>query len=260
MIFRSNIPVLYSENVRRSIDYYTKVLGFEHKWEWDDPPTFGGVSRDLVEIYFCEKSQGHPGTWVYLILDKVDELYERAKANGAKILSAPENREWGMREMLVEDPDGHVLRCAQPVGRHREKSGHLPENIILTERIPTVSEYQKLVKAVDWSLKQEAVVEKLLKAPVYSIVAEEASDKNVIGCVLLLGDGASFYYVKDMMVEPQYQNKHIGTALMQKVHEWLEEHAAPDALVGLYTGENLAPFYRQFGFRESFGMTRRIRK
>src|SRR5690349_14590013 len=113
MIFKNNIPVLYSENVRRSIEYYTNVLGFEHQWEWDDPPTFGGVSKDLVEIFFSEKSQGHPGTWVYMIVDNVDEFYEKAKANGARFLSPPENREWGLRETVVEDPDGHVLRVGQ---------------------------------------------------------------------------------------------------------------------------------------------------
>jgi hypothetical protein len=45
---------------------------------------------------------------------------------------------------------------------------------------------------------------------------------------------------------------------MQKVNDWIEENAAPGSLVGLYTGENLAPFYRQFGFSEGFGMCRRI--
>ena len=60
-----------------------------------------------------------------------------------------------------------------------------------------------------------------------------------------------------MMVHPDYQCKRVGTALMQKLNDWLEGHAAPEALVGLYTGENLAPFYRQFGFRESFGMSKR---
>jgi hypothetical protein len=44
---------------------------------------------------------------------------------------------------------------------------------------------------------------------------------------------------------------------MEKLNEWLELHAPPEALIGLYTGENLASFYRQFGFRPSFGMCRR---
>ena len=91
----------------------------------------------------------------------------------------------------------------------------------------------------------------------HAAVAIDDTNNRTAGCVLLLGDGASFYYVKDMMVHPDYQSKHVGTALMHQLNLWLETNAVPDALVGLYTGENLAPFYRQFGFVESFGMCKR---
>jgi GNAT superfamily N-acetyltransferase len=260
MLFKHSVPILYSENVRRSLDYYTQVLGFDSKWEWDDPPTFGGVCKNLVEIFFCEKGQGHPGTWLSVMVDNVDEFYEKVKARGARIRSVPENMEWGLREMLVEDPDGHILRFGQSIARKRDKSGEVPEALRIVERAPTVEEYQRLVTAVEWYVKEDTLVEKLLQAPLYAIVAEDAISNKVVGCVLLVGDGASFYYIKDVMVDPAWQGKRVGTALMQRVNEWLETNAADHALVGLYTGENLAPFYRQFGFRESFGMCRRIRR
>jgi GNAT superfamily N-acetyltransferase/uncharacterized glyoxalase superfamily protein PhnB len=260
MLFKHSVPILYSENVRRSLDYYTQVLGFGSKWEWDDPPTFGGVSKDLVEIFFCEKGQGHPGTWLSVMVDNVDEFYEKVKAKGALIRSVPENKDWGIREMLVEDPDGHILRFGQSIGRKRDQSGEVPETLRIVERTPTVAEYQRLVKAVAWLVKDDAVVAKLLQAPLYAVVAEDAFSNEVVGCVLLIGDGASFYYIKDMMVDPAWQGKRVGTALMQRVNEWLETNAADHALVGLYTGENLAPFYRQFGFREWFGMCRHIKR
>jgi GNAT superfamily N-acetyltransferase len=60
------------------------------------------------------------------------------------------------------------------------------------------------------------------------------------------------------MVLPEYQRKHIGTMLMHRLNQWLERNAPVDAMVGLYTGQNLAPFYRQFGFGPAFGMTRHI--
>lgn len=258
MKFKQAIPVLYSENVRRSLDYYTQVLQFDNKWEWDDPPTFGGVSKDWVQLFFCEKGQGHPGTWVSIMVKNVDDYYEAIKAAGAIIRAAPDNKEWGLREMLVEDPDGHILRIGQDTSRKEKKSGELPENIVIVERKPTVEEYLQLVTAVGWKAKDIATSQKILEAPLFCAVAEENSTNQAVGCVLLLGDGASFYYVKDMMVQPDWQNKKIGTALMQKLNDWLDKNAAPGSLVGLYTGENLAPFYKQAGFGEAFGMYRRI--
>ena len=259
MIFRHSVPILYSSDVRKSIHYYTEVLGFDTKWEWDDPPTFGGVSKDLVELFFCKEAQGHPGTWISVMVNDVDDLYQSVQTKGGRIISAPEDKEWGMREMLVQDPDEHIIRFSQH-SVSREKSSALPSSIKVIERFPTIEEFEMLVASVNWKIKSGEETELLLKAPVYAVVAEDSGTNKVVGCVLLLGDGASFYYIKDMMVHHDYQRKNIGTALMQKLNEWLDINAPDHALVGLYTGENLAPFYHQFGFRDSFGMTKRIRK
>jgi GNAT superfamily N-acetyltransferase len=159
--------------------------------------------------------------------------------------------------MLVQDPDGHVIRFGQHRSSHHEKSSVLPDTITIIDRLPTIEEFETLVKAVGWKAQAKERTTTLLKAPVYAAVAEDSETNKTVGCVLLLGDGTSFYYVKDMIVHPDYQAKHVGSALMQKLNEWLEHNAADDALVGLYTGENLAPFYRQFGFRETFGMSKR---
>lgn len=103
-------PILFSADVRRSIVYYTQKLGFTDKWEWQDPPTFGGVVFGHFELLFCKDGQGQPGTWFYMFVKNVDEYYEQIKANGAIILETPEDKPWHIREMLVEDPDGHKIR------------------------------------------------------------------------------------------------------------------------------------------------------
>ena len=43
-------------------------------------------------------------------MQDVDALYEDYKRRGAMIRQAPTNFPWGVREMNVEDPDGHRLR------------------------------------------------------------------------------------------------------------------------------------------------------
>lgn len=58
MKFLKAVPILYSSDVTKSIAYFTEQLKFENKWEWDSPPTFGGVSRDDVEIFFTRMGKG----------------------------------------------------------------------------------------------------------------------------------------------------------------------------------------------------------
>ncbi|QIP14999.1 bleomycin resistance family protein [Spirosoma aureum] len=115
MKLANTVPILYSANVTRSLAYYIDVLGFDDKWEWENPPTFGGVVKNDVEIFFCLNGQGHPETWVCLVIDDVDAYYETIKAKGALDVSPPERMPWNMREMFVKDPDGHILRIGHRI-------------------------------------------------------------------------------------------------------------------------------------------------
>lgn len=110
MKFEKSNPILWSADIKRSLRYYVEVLGFSESWEWGGPVDFGGVVRDDVEILFCLNNQGNPGTWLAIMVDDVDAYFTMIKARGAKILAEPVDREWFLREMFVEDPDGHVIR------------------------------------------------------------------------------------------------------------------------------------------------------
>lgn len=115
MNIESVIPILYSEDVRRSIRFYTEILGFREHWSWDDTPTFGGVIHGDAVIFFCKGDQGHKGTWLAVNVDNVDEFYERVKAMAVEISGPPEDKPWSMRELLLKDPDGHILRVGQNI-------------------------------------------------------------------------------------------------------------------------------------------------
>jgi catechol 2,3-dioxygenase-like lactoylglutathione lyase family enzyme len=103
-------PILYASDFARSMDYFVDKLGFRKLWDWGTPPTFGGVGRDHVELFLSLGAQGQPGTWMSVFVHDVDDLHEELVRRGAVIKSAPEDKPWGMREMHVECPDGHILR------------------------------------------------------------------------------------------------------------------------------------------------------
>ncbi|MEO0804362.1 MAG: bleomycin resistance family protein [Cyanobacteria bacterium J06642_2] len=107
-------PILSVRSISTSIDYYTNMLGFTKDWDWGEPPTFASVSRDCICIFLCEGGQGQSGTWMSIFVDDVDALHEEYEAKGAIVRQEPTNFAWGMREMNVEDPDGHRLRMSSP--------------------------------------------------------------------------------------------------------------------------------------------------
>ena len=66
--------------------------------------------RDTVRIFLSQNAQGAPGTWISIFVHDVDALYDDYVRRGAIIRQPPTNFPWGVREMNVEDIDGHRLR------------------------------------------------------------------------------------------------------------------------------------------------------
>jgi catechol 2,3-dioxygenase-like lactoylglutathione lyase family enzyme len=108
--FECVVPILNVKNFAASMDYYVGKLGFQKKWDWGTPPTFGCVTRGNVDVFLCEGAQGQAGTWMSIFMDDVDALYAEYNRSGAIIRLPPTNMPWGTREMNVEDPDGHHFR------------------------------------------------------------------------------------------------------------------------------------------------------
>ena len=108
-----SIPIVSVSNLDAGIRYYTDQLGFEHEWSHGEPPDFASVSRGHVVVFLCEDCQGVRPTWIMVFTDDVDALHAELERRGATIREAPVDREWGLREMLVEDADGNVIRFGQ---------------------------------------------------------------------------------------------------------------------------------------------------
>src|SRR3954470_21961953 len=69
--------------------------------------------------------------------------------------------------------------------------------------------------------------------------------------------------VKDIMVLPEWQCRGVGSRIVQALLAIIRREAVDGMLVALFTGQGLAAFYEQFGFRGPdaglYGMTQRIR-
>ncbi len=103
-------PILNVSDMQQSLRYYRDVLGFSVAWEWGEPTGFACVKRGNVELFFCHQGQGVGSCWLSIFVADIDELHKEYLASGAIIRQPPTNFPWGVREMNIEDPDGHRLR------------------------------------------------------------------------------------------------------------------------------------------------------
>lgn len=115
--FPGAVPEIPVRNVDKAAEYYGNVLGFHFDWG-DDQGGIGGISQGECRIFLTNASfrqeYGNDGrVMVWLNLNsrrEVDELYDRWRQAGAKIVAEPADKPWHLREFRVADPDGNQLR------------------------------------------------------------------------------------------------------------------------------------------------------
>jgi uncharacterized glyoxalase superfamily protein PhnB len=117
MTFPSPVPEIPVAAVSKAAAYYVDTLGFTFDWG-DEQMDIAGISRGDCRLFLTSRpfreSYGNASpTLFWLNLNskaEVDELFAEWDAASAKIVSKPEDRPWNLREFVVADLDGNLIR------------------------------------------------------------------------------------------------------------------------------------------------------
>jgi ketosteroid isomerase-like protein len=117
---RALIPILNVSSLSDSFEWFAR-LGWAKKWAWGDldgAPTFAALESGALDIFLCQGAQGPPGMWLSVWVDDVDTVHAVCMRHALDVIRPPQDEPWGVREMHVRHPDGHVLRISQAIHRH----------------------------------------------------------------------------------------------------------------------------------------------
>ncbi len=122
----------------------------------------------------------------------------------------------------------------------------LPDDFRLIERLPTITEYRALRTAVGWSNLPDEATRRGLDNASFTVCLERHGD--TIGCGRVVGDGGIYFYIQDIIVHPDFQGRGLGRRIMDAVMQYLSDHAAPNAFMGLMAATGVCEFYERYGF------------
>ena len=115
---QSIYPVLKYRDAHAAIDFLERAFGFERRQvhEGDGGAIVHaelGVGDEVIGLSSTGVGnpvfeQGVGRTTVYVVVDEIDRLHDRAKAAGAEIVMAPEDQEYGSRDFAARDPEGNI--------------------------------------------------------------------------------------------------------------------------------------------------------
>lgn len=113
-VFSHSSPIFPVENPLETAEYYRDTLGFNINFKWEDPPSYVVINRDdAVGIHLVKKegdfhpSSSHPSLFVFV--HDVDSVYDEYVKSGANIIREIGDRDYGMRDFDVKDPNGFIL-------------------------------------------------------------------------------------------------------------------------------------------------------
>src|SRR5690348_495840 len=116
MTLPAPVPEIPAADVDKAAAWYVKALGFTLDWG-DDEGGIAGISRGNCRLFITNRAfrepHGNTGPILFwLNLDsraQVDELFAEWKAH-ARVVSEPEDKPWKLREFMIADLDGNLIR------------------------------------------------------------------------------------------------------------------------------------------------------
>lgn len=125
-------PYLMSSDVDKALNFYEHAFKFEpteEKIPGEDGSTWHAAMRYRDQVIMIGKTGAHSDTpspaanggsespiGLYIYVDDVDNFCKEAKANGAEVVSEPEDMFWGDRSCRLKDPDGYTWSFATFIG------------------------------------------------------------------------------------------------------------------------------------------------
>lgn len=106
-------------DLEASLGYFENQLGFGVAFRFGEPAYYAGVCRGAVTIHLTDAddrkaSVGH--ATISLMVDDVNATHRELVTRGANITGEINDRPYGLRDFMVEDPDGNRIAFGGPLG------------------------------------------------------------------------------------------------------------------------------------------------
>jgi predicted enzyme related to lactoylglutathione lyase len=106
-------PQFLVADINRSIDFYTKQLGFEVAFRYED--FYAGIIKDWHSIHLKlakpserQNKRSNEHLDITFSIEDIEDLYEDIKAKSAEVIQTLRDMPYG-REFYIVDPDGYIL-------------------------------------------------------------------------------------------------------------------------------------------------------
>lgn len=109
-------PTIYVHDIPLSLEFYRDILGFTVVFTNGSPVSFAVLEQDAACIHLCIRPKGAGSCHAHIMLRGLDSLYDKLIGAGVKVRQPPKVQPWGLRDIVVADPDGNTFEFAELAG------------------------------------------------------------------------------------------------------------------------------------------------
>lgn len=109
---RASTTIFTVRDAAASLAYYCDCLGFDVAFEYGSPTFYVGLCSGAVSLHLVAAAQAPrpPGyAAVSIYVDDVDAVHADLVKRGARILTAPKDQDYGLRDFGIADLDGNMI-------------------------------------------------------------------------------------------------------------------------------------------------------
>jgi ribosomal protein S18 acetylase RimI-like enzyme len=114
-------------------------------------------------------------------------------------------------------------------------------------RLPTVEEHARLFERVGWPWYGEVATRRALAGSSFGAVAMRGDE--IVGMGRVVGDGSVFFYLQDVVVDPDVQRLGIGSSLVRALLARARESKSATSFCGVFATQTAVDLYARHGFR-----------
>jgi ribosomal protein S18 acetylase RimI-like enzyme len=111
---------------------------------------------------------------------------------------------------------------------------------------PSIEEFIALRYKIGWGETDFEMAKNSLVNSLFHVVIRDQS--SIIGMGRVVGDGSMYFYIQDLVVDPDYQQQGIGRTLMTEIERYLSDVAKKGSTIGLLAAKGKESFYSHYGF------------
>ncbi len=111
---------------------------------------------------------------------------------------------------------------------------------------PTTDEFMALRAAVGWSNTDAQTTTRSIENSLFWLSIR--SGEKLVATGRVVGDGAMYFYIQDVIVDPAHQGSGLGAKVMDEIEHYLSTVCVKGATVGLLSALGKEGFYRKYGY------------